>query len=425
MLPTSDATRWRILFAITVLTIIGVGIPFLTRHHSEWDDVYRAAGRRLLAGESLYPINTSYAYPPLTAALVAPLADAPTALARAVWYAINVAFIGGLIVCAWRITQTTTMVREPTVFWLGLAIGLPFVLHALSHQKIDAIVTAIVIGGCFALTRQRPFVAAICFGLAAAVKCTPLLFAPYLLLKGRPAAALLVLIVAVSANLLPDAIVRPTDATCHLEKWFQFYIAPMLKPDYTPGVWASEIVYNQSLMGAANRWTSTTWHITDKVAIEAMPPLMPTAELKRLQYGVFAGIASIALAAMIRGRRRSQAIAWECGLVISAMLLLSPMSSVPHFATLLLPGWLLTRAVVIEQRWELLPFLGGMFLGAMSSNKDLLGANLYTLSLWYGSVMSTAIFAFAGCIVAMMLPQANKVVHVLPYPQVEPARRAA
>jgi hypothetical protein len=405
----SDATRRFLLALLAVGATVGVGVSFLSRKHSEWDTVYRAAGRRLLAGESLYPPGTSYAYPPLAAALVAPLANAPDRDARLVWYLVNVAFIGGLVVLGWRAAGgTRPVVQESGVFWLGMAVGFPFVLHALAHQQVDAVVTAIVIGGCFLLARGRGIAAATCFGLAAAVKCTPLLFAPYLLVKGRPVAAAWLVLVAAGANLLPDAISRPTDATCHLEKWFDFYIAPMLKPDYAPGIWASEIIYNQSVVGAANRWFG-----------DALPP----RELKRWVYGLFAGLAALGLAAMARGRRQPNAVAWECGLVLSGMLLLSPMSSVPHFATLLLPGWLLARAVIVERRWGLLPFLVAMVLGSVMSNKDLIGSRAYTLGLWGGSVMWAAVAGFVGCAVALAnwkMPQVEVAV-----PEVQPVRRAA
>ena len=408
MLPSvSESSRRWILAALALAAIVGLAIPFVTRKKSEWDDVYRAAGRRLLAGEGLYPTGTSYAYPPLSAALVAPLAHADDRAARIAWYAVNVAFIAGLLALGWRAARgPVPVVREPAVFWIGMAVGFPFVLHALAHQQNDAIVAAVVIGGCYCLARGRGFAGATCFGLAAAVKCTPLLFAPYLLVKGRPFAAAWVFAVAAGASLAPDLVSRPTDAPCHLAKWYSYYIVPQLNPDRPPGVWASEIIYNQSVVGAANRWFG-----------ESVPP----RDLKRSVYGLFAGLAALALYAMRRGARQPDAIAWECSLVLSAMLLLSPMSSVPHFATLLLPGWLLAHAVLRERRYELLPFLAAMVLGALASNKDLLGGTAYTAGLRAGSVMFAAVAAFGGCALALARPVPVPVAVPIP----APLRRAA
>lgn len=405
----SPSTLRQLLALLAVAAAIGLAFPFVLRKKSEWDDVYRAAGRRLLEGESLYPIGTSYAYPPLTALLVAPLANADDRPARVAWYGINVLFIGGLLVLGWRAARgSAAIVDEPAVFWIGMAVGFPFVLHSLAHQKIDAIVAAVTIGGCFLMARGKGIGAATAFGLAAAVKCTPLLFAPYLLVKGRPFAAAWVFVVAGTASLAPDLVSRPTDASCHLAKWYAFYIEPQLNPNRPVGVWASEIIYNQSIVGAANRWFG-----------ESVPP----RELKRFVYGLFAGLAALGLLALRNKARLPNAVAWECSLVLAAMLLLSPMSSVPHFATLLLPGWLLGHAVFIERRRELLPFLAVMLLGAIASNKDLVGARLYTVGLWGGSVMVAAVAAFAGCSVAMIRPRSQSDARALP--ESTPLRRAA
>lgn len=405
----SPSTRRQLLALLAIVATVGLAFPFVLRKKSEWDDVYRAAGRRLLEGESLYPIGTSYAYPPLTALLVAPLATAADRPARIAWYGINVLFIGGLLVLGWRTARgSATVVDEPAVFWIGMAVGFPFVLHSLAHQKIDAIVAAVAIGGCFLLARGKGIAAATCFGLAAAVKCTPLLFAPYLLVKGRPFAAAWVFVVAGAASLAPDLVSRPADASCHLAKWYTFYIEPQLNPNRPVGVWASEIIYNQSVVGAANRWFGET---------------VPPKDLKRFVYGLFAGLTALGLLAMRNGRKQPNAIAWECSLVLAAMLLLSPMSSVPHFATLLLPGWLLGHAVLVERRRELWPFLIAMVLGAIASNKDLVGARLYTAGLWGGSVMVSAVSAFLGCSLAMIRPRTESIAQ--PVPESPPLLRAA
>jgi Glycosyltransferase family 87 len=422
----SDQTRVRVLAVAAVLAIVGVGVPFVTRKHSEWDDVYRNASQRLLDGASLYPPGSSYVYPPLPSLLVAPFALMPDRVSRLAWYAINMVCVALLLTCGWKLASSRAIVREPWLFWIGMTIGFPFVLHTLAHQQIDIVIAAMVGGGCYALTQSRMATAVWAFGLAAAIKCTPLLFAAYLLVKGRPFAALAVVVIAIVANLLPDVVSRPNDASCHLEKWYRNYIAPMVRGERAPGVWASEVIYNQSLIGAANRWTQTTWTNDPSgksIVISAVPSRMPIDELKRLQYGLFAGIGAAILAAMLRGRRVPNALAWECSLGLSAMILLSPMSSIPHFATMIVPAWLLTDAALRGRR-ELWPFVAVMLVGALLSNKDLVGGRVYTLGLWYGSVMWTSVAAFGGCAFALATaPRANATVFTLPH--VESRRKAA
>jgi hypothetical protein len=110
-------------------------------------------------------------------------------------------------------------------------------------------------------------------------------------------------------------------------------------------------------------------------------------------------------AARFAARRRAAGApppAGEYGLVVILMLMLSPMSSKPHFCTLLLPGFFLARAAV--ERRDLLPrlLLGGAILAGLVSNKDLVGRLAYDTVIWYGSVFWNAVLLFAGCAVVLM-----------------------
>src|SRR5207237_4538765 len=71
-------------------------------------------------------------------------------------------------------------------FWLAAALC-GFVFDVITNQQTDLYVAALVVGGCGLLTRGRAVVAGGLFGLAAALKCTPLLFAPYLVWKRQVA----------------------------------------------------------------------------------------------------------------------------------------------------------------------------------------------------------------------------------------------
>src|SRR5438874_1333 len=83
------------------------------------------------------------------------------------------------------------------VVCLGLACALPYVLSVMDHQQTDLLIAALLIGGCLALQRARALSAATLFGLAAGMKCTPLLWAPYLAWRGRWKAAAWLVAVAV------------------------------------------------------------------------------------------------------------------------------------------------------------------------------------------------------------------------------------
>lgn len=412
------AARYRSRAVIGVLlmaSVVGLGIPFVTRERSEWDAVFVRTAEHLLAGRDIYAQADGYTYPPFQAFLAVPFALMPNTANRIAFYALN------LVCLFWMVRSATKLAGGFAI--PGAIVGAIFAFHCYAHQQTDVIVASLVLVGCSQFARGKSLAAATLFGLGAAMKCTPLLFAPYLLIKGKPLAALWVILIAIVANLLPDAIHRPADGTW-VSKWFELYLAPMARPDYTPGIWASEIVYNQSLVGAMNRWTSTTWSVVHhKIEVRAIPATMPPNELTRLLTGCFAGLGTLALAAIIGGRKNERRIAWECGMVVSAMLLMSPMSSVPHFATLLLPGLLFAQMVKERRTKYTLVFGTILLLGALVTNKDLIGSKNYTIGLWYGSAMWCAIASFFGC-ASGLLTSANSS-NAVPLPIPEPLRRAA
>lgn len=414
-LPTAGYRSRAVIGVLLVAAIVGLGVPFVTRERSEWDAVFVRTAEHLLAGRDIYAQADGYSYPPFQAFLAVPFAQMPPTANRIAFYALN------LVCLFWMVRSATKLAGGFAI--PGAIAGSIFAFHCYAHQQTDVIVAALVLGGCSYVARGKSLAAATLFGLGAAMKCTPLLFAPYLLIKGKPLAALWLILIAIGANLLPDLVNRPADGTW-VSNWYSIYLAPMARPDYSPGIWASEIVYNQSLVGAMNRWTSTTWSVVDnKVEVQAVPALLPANELKRLLIGCFAGLGTLALAAIIRGRKSERNIAWECGMVVSAMLLMSPMSSVPHFATLLLPG-LLFAQMAREHRTKSMFVFGTVLLsGALATNKDLIGSKNYTIGLWYGSAMWCAIASFFGCAVGLLT--SVKSADALPLPLQEPRRQAA
>jgi hypothetical protein len=83
------------------------------------------------------------------------------------------------------------------------------------------------------------------------------------------------------------------------------------------------------------------------------------------------------------------------------MLLLSPMSSKAHFATLVLPGMCLARAAVQTRDrfvWTLL--VAAVALGLVSL-KGLLGERLYSVSLWLGLVTWQTLILFLACLILL------------------------
>jgi hypothetical protein len=424
-MPTSTASRWVVThrYALTLGgVVVALAVPFLFgKKHSEWQTVFVAAGERLLDGRDIFTLETGYSYPPFQAFLALPCVLLPKAPSNLLWYVVNAVSLVVLLRGAWLLTGGGRLDGEPPAGWreeavcvLGLLVGGSFCFHVVAHQQTDLLVAALVVTGC----RRQGVSAGVWFGLAAAMKCTPLLFAPYLILKRRFAAAALLVGVAVGANLLPDLVSRPPDGGTWLGRWYTFYLAPMAKPDYAPGIWASDVIYNQSLAGAAGRWTRTTWDIKDgKVVTREVPPVLDPVTTKRGVMVVGLGLCGLAFLAGMRRRAEDfvppaapPKAALECSLVLALMLLMSPMSSIPHSCTMLVPGFAVARLIVIGRNRIATVFLGLMILTAISSNKDLLGPKLYTLGLWYGGVMGLAAAAYGGCLLGLV--RSNRSNHI-------------
>lgn len=359
--------------------LAALAAPILCRKPSNWATVYVPAADRLRSGGDVYEWKQPvYAYPPFGALVAVPFADLSPGAGRAAWLAVNV-------------------VAALAAFGLGAACAAGFLLDVTANWQTDLVVAALLVSGCGLLVRERGLAAGVLFGLAAALKCTPLLFAPYLLCKRQWLGAAAVVAVAVSANYLPDVLYPPPDGVPRLERWAGCYLGTVARSDVDPGTWASEVGYNHSLAGVLNRWLTV-----DRIETDDRSGAVPradrptTAELKRLVWAAQAGLVLLAAVVMWR-RAAAPPPAAEFGIVLTLMLLLSPMSSKPHFCTLLVPQLLLVRLGWVRRDRLLIALTVAAAVLGLLSNKDAVGRQAYDILLWNGAVFGTALLLFLGC----------------------------
>jgi hypothetical protein len=391
------------------LTVVAVCLCL--RQQSEWRDVYLPAAARLWNGEDIYRSEYGYLYPPFMAWAALPFLVASEPLGRCAWVGVNLASLYAMLRWGWRASGGGRLEgsgapwREHLAALLGCLCGLCYLSNCLAHQQTDIVIGAALVGGCLLLRRGKGFLAATALGLAAACKCTGLLWAPYLLWRGRPGVSLWLLIVAVGVNFLPDFISRPPTGGTWLPTYTSRFLSPIVATDHYVGTWGSDPAYNQSLAGMGQRWclTSWTWSSND-CTIAARPPMLGPGALRATVCGVELLLCLGVLAIcgrpfrQLSDERDAERQGLECGIVLLLMLLLSPMSSKAHFGTLILPGCCLARAA-LHSRSRLLGsvLLVAILLGLLS-NKDPLGERLYTLSLWYGVVTWQSLILLAGCL---------------------------
>jgi hypothetical protein len=280
-----------------------------------------------------------------------------------------------------------------------------YVLDGLAHQQTDVVIGALLVGGCCALARGRSLTAGTVFGLAAAIKCTAVLWIVYLVWRGQWKMAAWVVLVAVGVNLLPNLVSTPEGGGLWLQQWYATYLAPMKAGDHYPGLWGADIYYNQSISGFSYRLcvAQATWQDGElQVAERAGAPT--AGSMRLLVNGVQLALVLLAVFVVGRPRRRlpeGSRAAVECSLVLLLMLLLSPMSSKPHFCTMLLPAFLLARLAAVEKRrWAGALVAAAILLGLLAM-RDVWGFRISASALWYGAVMWSAALLALGCGIAV------------------------
>lgn len=354
------------LFAAAV---VALGVPFLAKSSSEWDEAYVAAAHRLLAGGDLYPPGGNYTYPPFMAAFAIPFALAGPALGRFLWFLVCAASTWVVIASAWalaggpRLERGGASRREHWAFWIGLACGLRFLLNGWSHHQTDALIVAAIFAGGLALASNRAWLSAGAFALAAAVKGPPLLLAPYLAYRRRFGASLAMVGLAAGLSLLPDLVQAPPAGGPWLRRWVDSYVVGLSNENHYPGMWASSPLWNQSLTGAIFR-TFGPWRMSDGALLTNSEATLTPQQARQAMYGLqgllLAGLAAAAVQRRIRMRRGGGAdvrpiadapseIPLELSIALLAMVLFSPMSSKPHFIVALLPGFCLARLALLTK----------------------------------------------------------------------------
>ena len=173
-----------------------VGCRFFGRRDSEWEQVYVPAADRLWKGEDIYRMGEAYLYPPFMALSALPFLAFPSPLPRFLWFVCNAICLLALLRWSWQLAgggrlegQKPGNTSERVAAIVGLLCGITYLQNCLAHQQTDVVIGAMLIGGCLLLGQRPILAAATAFGLAAACKCTALLFAPYLIWRGRPLAA--------------------------------------------------------------------------------------------------------------------------------------------------------------------------------------------------------------------------------------------
>jgi len=402
---------------LLALLFFGVsGFVFLRSGEvSDWQNVFVRAARRLQAGEPLYRPGDNYTYPPAMAMLSVPLANLPASLSLWSWYLVNVGATATTFLCAWRLAGGPALTDLPARWQAMLSIAAllagRFFVAPLENRQFDMVIAALLLAGGYQLWRGHGLLGAALLGGSAAMKCTPLLFAPYLIWRGKVKAACVLVAVAAILNLLPDVLWPQPGGGWYLETWYTYYLAEVGR--FAPGVWLGGGLGSQSLGGLFNRFMRFASPLSME-PLRGQPLELAQGTLlvvRALVYGM--GLLLLAVTAWRFGRPGTAAgtegasspgpvsfdrlrIGMESAAVVCLMLLLSPMSSKAHYVVLLLPCLILARLAVERRPPWLVALLVVLAVTGPLTAKGLLGRRLGDLALEWGSPTWFALCSLVG-----------------------------
>jgi hypothetical protein len=343
---------------------------------------YSTAARCILHGEALLTCLPPYPYQPVLAVLFFPLAFLPAMVQRLIWYVICI----GSLVVAVRITEAIAerlypgSTRGQNLFWLRtimlVTCGKHF-LDVLTYASHDPLSLAIIMFATWALFIGREAVGGFWFGVAAALRASPLIYLPYLIVKRHWLASLVFVAALLGVSAIPDllgALRGGYDG--YFTDWLRQIVGPALVPGTASklvfwDIWNGTNMYNQSLRGLINRF-----------ATGPVFGLSPTAILIAVD-GVFAALVALLL---LTSPRRREYVAIDTQVLLIAMLALAPMTSRYHYILVLPAVILATAATLADPRMRKLGtyVLVVSFLLRAGTSNDLAGQRITDFAYSYG-----------------------------------------
>jgi len=365
-----------------VLIVTAAALYPMFGRSSDMGPFYSAAARCVLNGESLLSCLPQYPYQAALAVFFIPLAYLPPVLQRLIWYVI---FVGCLVIAV-RLTEAIVerlypgSTRGQNLFWLRtimlITCGKHF-LDVITYASHDPLSLALIMFGTWALFNGREAAGGAWLAVAAAIRASPLIYLPYLILKRRLVACIVFIAVLFGVSLIPDIIGALRGGyTGHLTEWLGQVVGPALMPGNSSklvfwNIWNGANLYNQSLRGVINRFaTSPVFGLTPTMILIVVD-------------GIFAVIVGVLL---LMSPRRREYVAIDTAVLLIAMLALSPMSSRYHYIFVLPAVILATAATMTDPRIRTLGtyVLVASFLLRAGTSNDVAGQRLTDFAYTYG-----------------------------------------
>lgn len=332
----------------------------------------------------------SFTYPPVFAFFMIPFALMPMWLRNLIWYAISVSVLFGSFRIAEYLVLKTMRVRfEAEISWfrfLSFVLTVKFIFAVLENQSYDFLILFFVLVGLYGLVEEKDEVAALGIALAAALKATPLLFFPYLLVRRKWKAFSECTLMYLLLSFLPDLFFSAAGQNSYFGRWIQDDVAPSLFGGgnaSSPRFWEGENQLNQSLRSFVYR-------------------LVERAGLSPHFSGILFAVDVLFLLSMLfillKSSRRRTPYVLDGSALLVGMLMLSPMSSKSHFIVLVLPNMLILAYLMNALTPSLGRIVGWLFIISFVFNsltsRGIVGSALSSVLLSIGCVTIGTLLIF-------------------------------
>lgn len=300
-------------------------------------------GRRLRAGEFLYMGGMHLPYPPSWAMLFAPFSLLPTRVAMPLFLLVGLSALFALLKTLLALTRDQLGRVNAGAFWLMAAVLLimsRFVVRDLQDGGENTLIVALSWGGIYFFVKQKPLPGGALLGLAIALKCTPLLFVAYLVLKRKWLPALSTLVFAGLFFVSPALVQGRQSYIAHIGFWKNSVLAGLSQKDPSVGVLGPEELSNKSLRPMLARYLMQL--------PAGHPERFPGAahiDFLRLQPGTanliikIVTLASLLMIFWLFARNPAAldtpSFLWECAVINILMLLYSPITWGEHCVALI------------------------------------------------------------------------------------------
>lgn len=327
-------------------------------------------GRRLAKGVFIYKDGLDFVYPPFWALIHAPLHIFGLHAAQVIVFPLSIVAITILVLTLRRLCEQDMPLSPDASFWsatLAILLACLFLGRDLPEVGVNTALVAMTWLSIYFWTKERDVAGGIVLGMAGALKCTPLLFVAWFILKRQWKIAATALAAFAVFTLSPILVSGPGQYAHMMETWVAGVVHGLSEPDPSRGPLGEEKVENLSLRPALARYLM---HLPyrHKGRPEILgdpnhpddPPNpyyyqfldLPVSRAAMLTRFVMAALL-IWSAWLMRHRpkdRNSPDAIWECAAVSILILLFSPITWVQHAVGVLPALFLICRAVFTGRR---------------------------------------------------------------------------